>query len=97
MSSYKVVPFTADVQAGQGVGRAATQLQQLIAAQAVEDWEYMGLENLRTVVRTPGIPGNNGCFGIGAVPDIPERTDHTDVHVAVFRRTGARPITPPQP
>lgn len=86
MSTYKVVPFTADVQAGQGVGRAATQLQQLISEQAVESWEFLGLESLSTVVRTPGVPGNNGCFGIGAVPDIPERRDHTDVHVAVFRR-----------
>ena len=84
--SYKVVPFTADVQAGQGAGQAAAQLQQLIDKNAVERWEYMGLETLRTVVRTPAIPGTNGCFGLGAEPGIPERRSDVDVHVAVFRR-----------
>jgi hypothetical protein len=88
MSSYKVVPFTADVQVGQGSASAAQQLQQLIGKNAGDRWEYMGLETLRTAVHTPEVPGTSGCLGIGALPGTPARTDHTNVHVAVFRRDG---------
>lgn len=75
-SDYKVVPFVASVQANEGAGAAARQLQDLCNANLADGWEFMGLENVDTFVA-----GNAGCFGIGATPG-----QAVSYSMAVFRR-----------
>ena len=87
---YKVMPFKADIVAGEGQAKAAAQLEMLVNQQASEGWRYKALESLETIVTTPGqpgIPGSNGCVGIGATagtPAIPELRKAIQVYVAVF-------------
>jgi len=83
---YKVVPFLADVMAGEGSTKAAEQLATLINQYAAEGWKYHGLEALVTLVTTPATPGSSGCFGFGATPGIPASTERTQVYVAVFSK-----------
>lgn len=73
---YRVVPFTASITQKDGAGKAAAQLQALIAQHAEERWEYVRLEHVET-----NIAGTNGCFGLGASPS---RT--ISVSMIVFRR-----------
>ena len=83
---YKVMPFKADIVSGEGPAKAAAQLQTLVNQQAAEGWRYRDLESLETIVTTPGVPGTNGCAGIGATPTVPERRQAIEVYVAVFER-----------
>lgn len=89
---YKVIPFKADLMAGEGNTKAAAQLEQLVNQQVADGWKYVRLESIQTVVTTPGkasIPGTNGCVGIGATPPtpaIPDRREVFQVYVAVFER-----------
>jgi hypothetical protein len=83
---YKVVPFIADVMAGEGANKAAQQLADLINHHAQEGWKYERLETLVTMVTTPATPGTSGCLGIGATPGIPASTKSTEVYVAVFSK-----------
>lgn len=85
--TYKVVPFHADIMAGEGAGKAAAQLEALIEHYGGQGWSFNGLENLQTTVITPAIPGTNGCMGIGAQPGRPESRDNAAVYVAVFRKS----------
>lgn len=73
---YIVVPFTASIMQNDGAGKAAAQLQTLIAEYAGQRWEYVRLESVET-----NIAGNSGCFGLGATP---ART--VSVSMIVFRR-----------
>ena len=89
---YKVIPFKADIVAGEGQSKAAAQLEQLINQQSGEGWNYMRLENMQTTQTTPGrpsVPGTNGCVGFGATPGtpaVPDRRENFVVYVAVFER-----------
>jgi hypothetical protein len=62
--------------AGGSSDTIATALETLIAAEAVDGWEFVAVENHSTVV-----PGDAGCFGIGASPPYPKTFS-----VVVFRR-----------
>lgn len=78
---YDVVPFTANILKGQGAGDAAHQLSQLINQRAQDEWEYVRLESVSTIVTTPA---NSGCMGIGATP---ATSIETVVYMAVFRKS----------
>jgi hypothetical protein len=82
--AYKVIPFKADIMAGEGAGKAAAQLQSLLETQGSQGWTFDGLETLQTTVITPSKPGTNGCAGFGAVPGTPESRTNVTVYVAVF-------------
>lgn len=66
---YKVVPFMARVLSDQGTGAAAKQLEDIINNNSAEGWAYRGVENISIIVTTPGA---QGCFGIGARPEMRE-------------------------
>lgn len=76
---YTVVPFTASITRGQGAAEAAQQLSQMINHQAQQDWEYVRLESVSTIITTPG---SAGCLGLGATP---ATQDQTNVYMVVFR------------
>jgi hypothetical protein len=84
--AYKVVPFNAQIQAGEGSDRAASQLEQLVNQYEGSGWVFHGLETIDTVIVTPAVPGSNGCLGIGAVPGSPEHRTSVPAYVAVFRQ-----------
>jgi hypothetical protein len=63
---YKVVPFEPSAVGGQ-TSSVAGALQALIAEEGVGGWEFVAVENHSTVV-----PGDQGCFGIGASPPYPK-------------------------
>jgi len=90
---YKVVPFRADIMAGEGATKAANQLAALINQNAQESWQYLRLETLVTLVTTPATEGSKGCFGFGATPGTPASTSRTEVYVAVFHRETAPSAT----
>lgn len=83
---YKVVPFTANIMAGEGANKAAGQLEGLIESHSSEGYRFQGLESLQTTVVTPAKPGSNGCLGIGAVPGTPESRSNATVYIAVFHK-----------
>ena len=62
--------------AGGSSDSIAGALEALIAAEATDGWEFVALENHSTVV-----PGDAGCFGIGATAPYPKTFS-----IAVFRR-----------
>jgi GYF domain 2 len=62
-AEYCVVPFIASIGQLDGAQLAADQLQGIIRHHAASGWEYVRLESVETYVA-----GNNGCFGLGAVP-----------------------------
>jgi hypothetical protein len=72
---YKTRAFEPAV-AGGSSDSVASALEALIAAEAVDGWEFVALENHSTVV-----PGDAGCFGIGATSPYPKT-----FAIAVFRR-----------
>jgi hypothetical protein len=86
---YRVVPFTANVEASEGAAAAARQLQDLIDQSKRQGWAFERLETITTDVTTPAVPGDNGCLGIGATPGIPAQRGTTETQVAVFTRPGA--------
>jgi len=79
-SEYLVVPFNASLMRGEGPGKAANQLSELINGHARAGWQYVRMETIRTTVTTPG---SAGCFGIGATPTLVEPIE---VYVVVFSR-----------
>lgn len=83
---YDVVPFSANIVAGQGAKAASSQLADAINQRATEGWEYVRLESVRTIVTTPAIEGSAGCLGIGAKPYIPASQEETIVYMLVFRK-----------
>jgi hypothetical protein len=76
---YTVVPFTASITRGQGATEAAQQLAEMINHHAQQNWEYVRLESVSTIINTPG---NAGCLGLGATP---ATQDQTVVYMVVFR------------
>ncbi len=63
---YKVIPFE-PAMAGDNCGTVAAALEGLVRREATDGWKFVGMENHSTVV-----PGNPGCFGIGATPAYPK-------------------------
>jgi hypothetical protein len=61
---------------GGSTDSVAAALQSLIAEEAAGGWTFVALENHSTVV-----PGDAGCFGIGATPPYPKT-----FAIAVFRK-----------
>lgn len=83
---YRVVPFRADIMAGENAAKAAAQLEALIQSHASQGWRFHGLETLQTTVITPAVPGTNGCLGMGATPGRPEQRANAATYVAVFEQ-----------
>jgi len=83
---YKVIPFKANIVAGEGAANAASQLEQMVNQQATQGWAFHSLETLETNVTTPGQPGTSGCIGIGATPATPAVSKSTPYYVAVFNK-----------
>lgn len=81
---YKVVPFIANIQSGQGADEAAEQLQALINEHGKQGWKYLRLENIEIIIHDPGTEGTKGCFGIGATPGISPSQTTTRYDMAVF-------------
>ena len=73
---YKCVAFDPSIGRSEPITDVANGLDGLIASEAQDGWEFLGLENHSTVV-----PGSSGCFGIGATNPY-EKT----FSVAVFRK-----------
>lgn len=61
--SYKVVPFTANIERNGSASAASGQLDTVIQNHAAEGWEFYSLEDLTT-----NVAPDNGCFGFGAKP-----------------------------
>lgn len=73
---YKAIGFDPPVGREGPVAGAASALESLIAGQAADNWEFVGVQNHSTVV-----PGSAGCFGIGATSPYPQT-----LSIVVFRR-----------
>ncbi len=71
MASYKVVPFVANIQKGQGAQSAAEQLAALVNAEAQQQWKYVRMENVEINIHDPG---SNGCMGFGAIAPTQQTT-----------------------
>jgi hypothetical protein len=63
---YKVVPFEPSAAGGQ-TSSIAGALESLIAEAGEQGWDFVAVENHSTVV-----PGDAGCFGIGATSPYPK-------------------------
>lgn len=72
---YKTRSFEPSA-AGGSSEQVASALESLIASETGDGWEFVAVENHSTVV-----PGNDGCFGIGASSPYPKTFS-----VAVFRK-----------
>lgn len=72
---YKTVGFEPSATGGSS-DTVATALETLIDSQVQNGWEFVALENHSTVV-----PGDAGCFGIGASAPYPKTFS-----IAVFRK-----------
>ncbi len=83
---YKVVPFTAGLTAGQASSHAAAQLEELINELERDEWKFLSLESLETIITNPAVVGSNGCLGLGATPSFPETRDRVQVYAAVFEK-----------
>ncbi len=73
---YKVRPFNAKVSGSGTSGDVANQVQNYIASESNDGWEFVSCGNIDTTIK-----GSNGCFGIGASPTIT-----TSVLVLVFKK-----------
>ena len=73
---YIAVPFDPAISRDAPARGAASDLQVLIGNYATDGWEYVGVANHSTVV-----PGESGCFGIGATPPYPKT-----MSIIVFKR-----------
>jgi len=62
---YKLLPFIGSLDQNKKFSsqHVAEQLEEVIAKQAVQGWEYVRLESVSTHVAP-----ENGCFGLGAKP-----------------------------
>lgn len=77
---YKVVHYTPSILKGESLHKAADQLEALINQHSRQGWNYVRIETLRMIQRTPA---NKGCIGIGATPEV---TNLLDIYVVVFSR-----------
>jgi hypothetical protein len=76
--NYKVIPFAGALdQTKTSSQHVADQLQEVIAKEALDGWEYVRLESVSTWVA-----GDSGCFGIGGKPGFA-----TSRQVIVFKKT----------
>jgi len=83
---YHVVPFTANIVRGQGGDAAATHMSDTVNHYAQQGWQYVRLENVRTIITTPATPGSAGCMGFGSTPGMPTTQDEVAVYMIVFQR-----------
>ena len=84
---FKVIPFVAQISDTGGARNVASQLETLIANEALDGWEYVRLESIETYIE--GKEGSSGCFGFGATPATAPRV--TGYSVAVFRKPDEPP------
>jgi hypothetical protein len=75
---YKSLAFDPPASRSETTKAAASDLNNLIEAEAAAGWRFVGLQNHSTVV-----PGSNGCFGFGATGPY-QRT----ISIAVFEHNG---------
>jgi|TARA_B100001964_G_scaffold229285_1_gene281403 hypothetical protein len=80
---YKVVPFIANIEKGQGAEDAAEQLQELINNNSGKDWAYVRMETIDIIVHDPGTPAS-GCFG--STPAVPASTVSMKYDMVVFQK-----------
>jgi len=80
---YKVVPFIAKIDKGQGAEDAANQLQELINKNSGKDWEYVRMETIDIIVHDPGTPAS-GCFG--STPAVPASNSSMKYDMVVFQK-----------
>lgn len=73
---YKSVPFDPSIQRENPADGVAVDLQKVIANQARDGWEFVGLQNHSSIV-----PGSSGCFGFGETSPYAQT-----VSVAVFKK-----------
>jgi hypothetical protein len=76
MSSYKVVPFTAQITRNDTTSTVASQMQIIIDDHVADGWEYLQTDSVPT-----SVAGTNGCFGLGAQPAF-----STTYNVMVFKK-----------
>ncbi len=76
MAEYKAIGFDPAISREKPADGVARDLDALIASQTEGGWEFVGVQNHSTVV-----PGDAGCFGIGATPAYPKT-----MSIVVFRR-----------
>ncbi len=90
MTQYRVVPFVAQITAGQTSDVVAKQLADLINEYGSQGWSYVRLEEVTTIINHPAVagnPGSAGCFGIGAIaptPGYPATQQSGVYYMAVF-------------
>jgi hypothetical protein len=73
---YITVPFDPAISRESPATGVASDLQGLIGRHAADGWEYVGVANHSTVV-----PGDSGCFGIGATQPYPKT-----LSIVVFKK-----------
>lgn len=73
---YRSIAFDPPASRNETAVAAAAELEALMAQQAAEGWEFIGVQNHSTVV-----PGSSGCFGIGQSSPY-QKT----ISMAVFRK-----------
>ena len=80
---YKVVPFIANIETGQGAEDAAKQLEELININSGKDWAYARMETIDIIVHDPGSPAS-GCFG--STPAVPATNTSMKYDMVVFQK-----------
>lgn len=77
MTSYKVVPYVANITIKDSTGAVAERLETMINDFAREGWSFHSVEKFETTVNDPG------CFGIGA------KTGTSFFQLDVFSKAGS--------
>ena len=63
---YRIVYLDSNVLGPEGGAPAiADKVERIVQSHAEQGWNFAGLQQAQTTVTNPG---NNGCFGLGAVP-----------------------------
>lgn len=73
---YLVKSLSPQISIGGSKANLAKDIQGVIQQHANEGWEYVGIEHL-----TSRVPGNSGCFGLGATPGY-----DIQVQLLIFKR-----------
>lgn len=73
---YLVKSLSPKINVGGSRATLAQDIQAVIQQYADQGWEYVGIEHL-----TSRVPGNSGCFGIGASPGY-----DVNVQLLIFKR-----------
>lgn len=73
---YLVKSLSPQIKLGENKSKLADEIQNVIQTYANDGWEYVGIEHL-----TSRVPGNSGCFGIGATQGF-----DVGVQLLIFKR-----------